>query len=53
MRAFVKLREVMAGHQDLALIDGLGKYKKHGKETIRNLLKPLATGLRRPIGFGA
>ena len=60
MRAFVKLREVMAGHKDLALkIDELErKYKKHDKalqvvfETIKNLLKPPATGLRRPIGFG-
>jgi len=60
MRAFVKLREVIGGHKDLALkIDELErKYKKHDKapqvvfETIRDLLKPPATGLRRPIGFG-
>jgi len=58
MRAFVKLREVMATHKDLAhKIDGLErKYQEHDKElqvvfaAIKKLLEPAPA--RRSIGFG-
>jgi hypothetical protein len=60
MRAFVKLREVMATHKDLAhKIEALErKYQDHDKEiqvifqAIKKLLEPPATPKRR-IGFHA
>jgi hypothetical protein len=59
MRAFVKLREVMATHKDLAnKIEALErKYRAHDEElqvvfkTIKKLLEP-PPARRRPIGFG-
>ena len=59
MRAFVKLREIMATHKDLAhKIDALeDKYQEHDKElqivfkAIRELLQPPPMPPRRQIGF--
>lgn len=58
MRAFVKLREIMSTHKDLAhKIDALeGKYAKHDQQiqvvfdAIKKLLQPPASPKRR-IGF--
>lgn len=59
MRAFVKLREIMATHKDLAhKIDALErKYQEHDKElqivfkAIKKLLEPPPVPPRRQIGF--
>ncbi len=59
MRAFVKLREIMAGHKDLAQkIEALErKYKDHDEEiqvifkAIKRLLEPPAPAPKRRIGF--
>ncbi|HKS94833.1 MAG TPA: ORF6N domain-containing protein, partial [Terriglobia bacterium] len=59
MRAFVKLREVAATHQDLAQkLDALeGKYQQHDVqikavfEAIRKLIEAPATHPKRRIGF--
>jgi hypothetical protein len=59
MRAFVKLREVMATHKELAhKIAALErKYNKHDEElqvvfkAIKRLLEPPPTPPKRPIGF--
>lgn len=61
MRAFVKLREVMATHQDLAYkIEALErKYSKHDAEiqvifkAIKKLLEPPPAPPKRRIGFTA
>lgn len=61
MRAFVKLREVIATHRDLAQkIDELErKFEKHDQQiqlvfdAIRQLLEPEPKPGRRRIGFGA
>jgi hypothetical protein len=57
MRAFVKLRELLAGHRDLAekLVQLERKYDKQFKvvfDAIRQLMEPPATS-KRPIGFTA
>jgi hypothetical protein len=59
MRAFVKLREVMATHKELAhKIEALErKYQTHDKElqvvfeAIKKLLEPPPIPPKRPIGF--
>jgi hypothetical protein len=59
MRAFVKLREIMATHKDLAhKIDALErKYQAHDNElqvvfgAIKKLLEPPPAPPRRSIGF--
>jgi hypothetical protein len=61
VRAFVKLREVMATHKDLALkIAALERrYNDHDNEiqtifkAIKKLLEPPAAPRKRPIGFNA
>jgi hypothetical protein len=59
MRAFVKLREILATHRDLA--EKIGelerKYKRHDEnieaifEAIRELLQPPPVSAKRRIGF--
>ena len=56
MRAFVRLREMMAGHQDLAkkLAELERKYDAQFKvvfDAIRNLMEPPATTKQKQIGF--
>jgi len=56
MRAFVRLREMMAGHQDLArkLAELERKYDAQFKvvfDAIRNLMEPPATTKEKQIGF--
>lgn len=59
MRAFVKLREVMATHRDLALkIESLEKkYQRHDSQiqavfdAIKKLLEPIPLRPKRRIGF--
>ena len=59
MRAFVKLREILLTHKDLAVkIDALEKkYANHDDkikaifEAIKQLLKPSKSGSRKIIGF--
>ena len=59
MRAFVKLREVLLTHKDLAIkLEALeGKYVDHDKqikaifEAIRQLLEPSKVSERRIVGF--
>src|SRR2546423_11322921 len=56
MRAFVRLRELIAGHQDLArkLAELEKRYDAQFKvvfDAIRNLMKPLQPGTRKRIGF--
>jgi hypothetical protein len=59
MRAFVKLREIMATHKELARrIEALErKYNQHDEElqvvfeAIKRLLQPLPTPSKRRIGF--
>jgi hypothetical protein len=59
MRAFVKLREFLMTHKELAAkIDGLErKYAEHDKkflvvfEAIRRLLEPVSSPQKPPIGF--
>src|SRR5436190_20649838 len=56
MRAFVRLRELIAGHQDLArkLAELEKRYDAQFKvvfDAIRNLMKPLQPGTRKQIGF--
>jgi len=59
MRAFVRLREILATHQDLARkLDALEKkYEKHDRQikaifdAIRKLIEAPATSPRRRIGF--
>ena len=59
MRAFVKLREIMATHKDLASkIESLeSKYAEHDQDiqavfkAIKKLLEPLPTPPKRQIGF--
>jgi len=59
IRAFVKLREVMVTHKDLAQkIEALErKYKDHDREiqviftAIKKLLEPSPQPPKRPIGF--
>ena len=59
MRAFVKLREIMATHKDLAhKIEALErKYAEHDEEiqvifkAIKKLLEPSPTPTKRPVGF--
>jgi len=60
MRAFVKLREIISTHKELALkIKQLeGKFRQHDTkiravfEAIRELLEPKVAPLKRQIGFG-
>lgn len=60
MRAFVKLREIISTHKELAVkIQQLErKFKQHDTkiqavfEAIRELLEPKAVPLKRQIGFG-
>ena len=56
MRAFVRLRELLAGHQDLArkLAEIEKKYDAQFKvvfDAIRNLMKPPVPTIRKQIGF--
>ena len=56
MRAFVRLREMMAGHQDLAknLAELERKYDAQFRvvfDAIRNLMEPPATTKQKQIGF--
>ncbi len=56
MRAFVRLREMLAGHQDLAkkLAELERKYDAQFKvvfDAIRNLMEPPATTKQKQIGF--
>jgi len=56
MRPFVRLREMMAGHRDLArkLAELERKYDAQFKvvfDAIRNLMEPPATTKRKQIGF--
>jgi len=56
MRAFVRLREMMAGHQNLAkkLAELERKYDAQFKvvfDAIRNLMEPPATTKQKQIGF--
>src|SRR5881398_3706167 len=56
MRAFVRLRELIAGHQDLArkLAEIEKKYDAQFKvvfDAIRNLMKPPVPTIRKQIGF--
>ena len=56
MRAFVRLRELLAGHQDLArkLAELEKKYDAQFKvvfDAIRNLMKPPVPTIRKQIGF--
>jgi len=59
MRAFVKLREILATHKELARelenIDRkLGQHDEHFRvvfEAIRQLMAPPQTGKKRQIGF--
>jgi hypothetical protein len=61
MRAFVKVRQIMATHKDLAhKIQALErKYAKHDEEiqvvftAIKKLLEPPPVPSKRRIGFGA
>jgi hypothetical protein len=61
MRAFVKLRELMASHKDLAhKLDALErKYTRHDQEiqvifkAIKKLLEPPSAPTKRAIGFRA
>ncbi len=61
MRAFVKLREILATHKDLAQkLDALEKKcEKHDMQikaifdAIRNLIEPATVGPKRRIGFVA
>src|SRR3989344_214410 len=57
MRAFVRLRELLASNRDLAKrLDELeAKYDKRFRtifEAIRELMKPIKEPKKRPIGFG-
>jgi len=59
MRAFVRLREVMATHKELAekLTELEKKFNKHDKEiqivfdTLKKLVAPATAGSRRRIGY--
>ena len=56
MRAFVRLREIMAGHQDLArkLAELESKYDAQFRvvfDAIRSLMEPVAPESRKQIGF--
>ena len=58
MRAFVRLRSILASHQELARkLSALeSKYDAQFKvvfDAIRELMAPAAQPARRPIGFGA
>jgi phage regulator Rha-like protein len=61
MRAFVKLREIIATHKELAakIKELEQKFHQHDKkihavfEAIRELLEPQAVPLKRQIGFGS
>ena len=56
MRAFVRLRELIAGHQELArkLVELEKRYDAQFKvvfDAIRSLMKPLQPATRKQIGF--
>jgi hypothetical protein len=56
MRAFVRLRQLLATHEDLARkLEAMEKkYDAHFKvvfDAIRELMKPMPEQPKRPIGF--